>query len=173
MAKILSAINYLINVISSAVAKISVVAISLVTLIMTTDVIMRYFFNSPFIFSIEICEFLLCLIVFLSLSYTFQMGGHIRVDLVIRRLHPGLQYWVRTATLGIASLYLFILTCQLVLFNIESYNFNRKSTVILFPIWIPQLAMVAGGLILNLVVIVTLVFHWSKRHDRTRMDDQY
>lgn len=166
MAEILSTIKHLVNCISNGLARISGLTILLVTLIMTADVIMRYLFNRPLLFATETCEFLLCLLVFTGLGYTFKEGGHISIDFVYRKLPSKIKYCVRTVTLGIASLYIVVLTWQLFLFIKETYNFNRKSTVLHFPLWIPQLAMVLGALILTLMVLVAFAAHRNREHDR-------
>lgn len=157
--KVSKFLAFLVNGISNGLGVVSGITILAISLIVTADVVMRYLFNSPFLFAGETCEFLLALVVFAGLGYTFQRGGHIRIDLITRRLPSRFRYWIRVATFGTAIIYLFMLTWQVSLFIKESYSFNRESTVLLFPIWIPQLAMLIGALALLLVVLLAIVDH--------------
>lgn len=166
MKKIAKSLAYLVNGISSGLAGISGIAILIITLIVSTDVVMRYLFNSPLLFAGETCEFLLALIIFAGLAYTFQRGGHIRIDLITRRLPSRFRYRMRMATFGTAIIYLIILTWQISLFIKECYSFNRASTVLLFPIWIPQLSMLIGALALLLVVLLAIADHLGSHHSQ-------
>lgn len=52
------------------------------------EVIMRYFFSSPLIWSLEISEILLLYTVFLGVAWLERSNRHIRVDIVPARLSP-------------------------------------------------------------------------------------
>ena len=119
-------LDFFVNAISKGLAAASAAAILLITLIITADASMRYLCNSPLLWSGEICEFLLSLIVFGGFAYTFQQGGHIRIELVTQNLPPKIRYWMRVATLCIAVLYLIVFTWQILLFVKESYSFHRS-----------------------------------------------
>jgi C4-dicarboxylate transporter DctQ subunit len=151
---------YSINLFSKGLAALSGIGILAITLIVTVDVGMRYLLNSPLLFAEEICEFVLALIAFTGFAYTFQKGGHIKIDLIIRRFSQKLQHRVYTVTLSLAIAYLTIFTWQILLFIKESYLFNRKSTVLLFPIWVPQLSMLIG----SLAILLTLILEAMKRY---------
>ncbi len=154
----------MVNGISNGLAIISGITILVITLIVTADVGMRYLLNRPLLFAGETCEFLLCLIVFAALPHTFQKDGHIRIDLITRMLPPRFRYRMRMATFGIGIFYLIIFTWQIWLFIKESYSYNRESTVLLFPIWIPQLAMLIGAIALTFVVVLAMVDHLGSRN---------
>ena len=64
------------------------------------DVVLRYFFNSPFRGSLELTEYAMALIVFFSLAYCGWTGGHIAVDLLDKWLdRPSLRYLPALMTL--------------------------------------------------------------------------
>jgi TRAP-type C4-dicarboxylate transport system permease small subunit len=151
---------YLIN----SLAGISGIAILLITLIVTADVVMRYLLNSPLLFAGETCEFLLAILVFAGFAYTFQKGGHIRITLVIQTLSSVLRYWIRMITLCMASIYLIIFTWQNFNFIKECYLFNRTSTVLLFPIWIVQLSMLVGMLALLFAIFLSIAMTFRNRN---------
>ncbi|MCL6414251.1 TRAP transporter small permease [Aestuariirhabdus sp. Z084] len=90
---------------------------------------------------------------FLGLAYTFREGGHIRVNLVIRWLPPGLRRLQESAVLLSAlllSMYMSYYCCYMVW---ESYIFEEVSYgYIAIPIWIPQVPVALGTLALTLAI---------------------
>jgi TRAP-type C4-dicarboxylate transport system permease small subunit len=95
---------------------------------------------------------------FLALAHTLKRGEHIRVTLVLARtrgrLQRGLEIWslaAACALAGLAAYYSVRLAWQ-------SHTFNDVSTSNdATPLWIPQLAMAVGNLILLLAFIDELV----------------
>ena len=73
---------------SKAVAILGGIATLVLAGSITVDVLLRYFLNSPLLWVDELASFLLVLIIFGGLAYTFVVGGHIRIDLVTALL-PG------------------------------------------------------------------------------------
>jgi TRAP-type mannitol/chloroaromatic compound transport system permease small subunit len=66
---------------------ISVLLLVIVAIIMW-EVVMRYFFNRPTIWVQETSEQLFAFSFLLGGAYTFQRGGHVKVDVVTRHLSP-------------------------------------------------------------------------------------
>jgi TRAP-type C4-dicarboxylate transport system permease small subunit len=94
---------------------------------------------------------------FLALAHTLKKGEHIRVTLVLNhsgRFRPALELWSLVAAVvlsGLAAYYSARLAWQ-------SHAFNDISTANdATPLWIPQLAMAAGSLILLVAFVDELV----------------
>ena len=62
-----------------------------ITLMVSYDVLMRYFLDMPQLFVDDLSSFLLVGIIFLGTGPVFYKGGHIRVDLVTSRLKSRTQ----------------------------------------------------------------------------------
>ena len=69
----------------------SAFAICAMMLVTSFDVIMRYVFNRPTTWAMEISTYLIVVSVFLALAYVLRQEGHIRVELVLQRLKPRVQ----------------------------------------------------------------------------------
>ena len=94
---------------------------------------------------------------FLALAHTLKKGEHIRVTLVIGRLRGGarraLELLSLSAAVLLSGLFAFY-ACRLVW---QSHAFNDMSTSNdATPLWIPQLAMAVGTVLL----FVALVDEW-------------
>ena len=71
-----------------------------ITLLVSLDVLMRFFLDEPQLFVDDLTSFLLVAVVFLGTGPTFYKGGHIRVDLMTSRLKPRTQSRLRVVTLS-------------------------------------------------------------------------
>ena len=95
---------------------------------------------------------------FLALAHTLKRGEHIRVTLLLSALkgkaHHALEVWALSVATGLAALSA-VYACRL---SWQSYTFHDISTSNdATPLWIPQLTMAAGTLILLIAVIDELV----------------
>jgi len=91
---------------------------------------------------------------FLALAHTLKRGEHIRVTLILSALGGGarraLELWALFAASLLALLFAFY-ACRL---SWQSYAFNDVSTGNdATPLWIPQIAMAIGTLILAIAFI--------------------
>lgn len=106
---------------------------------------------------------------FLALAHTLKRGEHIRVTLVLGRLQGrarrAMELWALAAATLLAGLFAFY-SARLVW---QSHLFNDISTGNdATPLWIPQLAMAAGTLILAIALVDELVLAW--RGERSTLD---
>jgi len=121
------------------------------------DVLMRYFLNEPQLFVDELVSFLQVLVVFWGLAYTFQGGGHIRVDLVTSHLPGRVRGWLRVLTLVVGIGLLAVMASVTWTSAWTAYRYGRVSTVMLYPIWLPMLLIPTGIALMAVAMAVTLV----------------
>lgn len=71
-----------------------------------SDVLMRYFFNKPLPWVLQISEYILLYIPFLAAAYVLREEGHIRIDILLNRLGRRTRKRVNavTSVLGCAVL---------------------------------------------------------------------
>jgi TRAP-type C4-dicarboxylate transport system permease small subunit len=94
---------------------------------------------------------------FLALAHTFKRNEHIRVTLVLGRLRGGkrhaLEMWALTAGVFLAGLFAFYsVRLAWVSHAINDVSTGNDAT----PLWIPQLAMALG----TVVLLVAFVDEW-------------
>ena len=95
---------------------------------------------------------------FLALAHTLKKGEHIRVTLLLSALHGtprrALELWALAAATALAVLSAFY-ACRL---SWQSRLFHDVSTGNdATPLWIPQLAMAAGSVILAIAFVDELI----------------
>ena len=95
---------------------------------------------------------------FLSLAYTFKHGEHIRVSLVLERVGPRLRAALEWFSLAAATAVAATLAFYSVRLVLQSHEFEEVSQGIdATPLWIPQLTMAIGALVLLIALVDDLV----------------
>ncbi len=108
---------------------------------------------------------------FLALAHTFQHGEHIRVTLFLDRLSPGRKQVLERVALMIGTLLAALFAFYSVRLAWQSWQFNDVSTGNdATPLWLPQLAMAAGTLVLLLAFVDASVGHWRGRRRAPQSD---
>jgi TRAP-type C4-dicarboxylate transport system permease small subunit len=95
---------------------------------------------------------------FLALAHTLKRGEHIRVTLIVEHLASARRLWVERAALAVATLLAGLFAYFSLRLAFQSWQFNDISTATdATPLWLPQLAMAFGTLILFVAVADELV----------------
>jgi len=101
---------------------------------------------------------------FLALAHTLKRGEHIRVTLLLGALHGAarraLEIWALTAASALALLAAWY-SCRLSWQSRVYHDISTGNDAT--PLWIPQLAMAAGTLILLIALVDELVLAWTRR----------
>ena len=110
---------------------------------------------------------------FLALAHTLKKGEHIRVTLLLSALQGGarraLEIWALAAATLLALLSAFY-ACRL---SWQSYTFHDVSTGNdATPLWIPQLGMAAGSVILAIAFVDELVLELRGRRAAPEAGDE-
>ena len=91
---------------------------------------------------------------FLALAHTLKRGEHIRVTLLLSALKGGARHAMELWALFAASLLALLTAFYACRLSWQSYTFNDVSTSNdATPLWIPQIAMAVGTLILAIAFI--------------------
>jgi len=98
---------------------------------------------------------------FLALAHTLKRGEHIRVSLLLEhagvRARRGMELWALAVATILAAAFAF----YSVRLAVQSWQFSDISTGNdATPLWIPQIAMAAGTLVLFIAFVDELVREW-------------
>jgi len=101
---------------------------------------------------------------FLALAHTLKRGEHIRVSLVLEhvgvRARHGLEVWA----LAVASVLAGAFAFYSVRLAVQSWQFNDISTGNdAMPLWIPQIPMAIGTVVLFIAFVDELIGEWRGR----------
>jgi TRAP-type mannitol/chloroaromatic compound transport system permease small subunit len=98
---------------------------SLVVLVVFVDVVMRYAFNTSFVFTQQLEWHLFAFIFLMGAGYTLMKDGHVRVDIIYQRMSPKSQAWVNL--LGV--LFFLLPGCYMIIAT--SLNFVAASWAVM------------------------------------------
>ena len=106
---------------------------------------------------------------FLALAHTLKRGEHIRVTLILEQAgataRRALELWSLAAATLLAALFAFFS----VRLSFQSWQFNDISTANdATPLWIPQLAMAAGTVVLLIAFADEFVLEWQGRRQHAK-----
>ncbi len=105
----------------------------------------------------EFAGFCMAASTFLALAWTLRSGGHIRVTLFVQKAQRRLRRWVEAFCLLIAIAATGVLSYSAVLMTWDSYRFGDVSVgLVPVPIWIPQLSMAFGTVLLTVALVEQL-----------------
>ena len=131
--------------------------IILITIMILAQIVGRWF-NIIIPSTEDFAGFFLAAATFLALAYTFRMGGHIRITILVHLLKGKVSRFALTAALSVFILMIAYGVYYTAAFVYESWSFDELSQgYIAVPLWIPQLGMVIGLLVFLIALIDDLV----------------
>ena len=141
---------------SWAVALLAGIATLVIAILISADVLLRYFLNSPLLFVDEVASFLQVLVIFGGLAYTFltrraRAGrpGHLAPA-------PALRAWLRAVGSGAGLAFILLVSWTTLQSALTAYRYGRVSTVMLYPLWLPMLLIPAGLALMSVVMLGAL-----------------
>lgn len=129
-----------------------------VTLSVTFDVIMRYIFNRPSQWIVDVCEYSLVFILFLTVGWTLARGGHVEISLVVNILPGKVQKIFSITTSSIGTLicgFLFYKSIELIWELYQAKDLFFKALVI--PKWTVFTVVPLGFLTLTVQFIIAIL----------------
>ena len=109
---------------------------------------------------------------FLALAHTLKRGEHIRVTLLTGRLQGKARQRLELWALGLACLLSLLLAFYSVRLCWQSRLFNDISTSNdATPLWIPQLSMAVGAVILFIAFVDEWVLEWRGQRSQAASDE--
>jgi TRAP-type C4-dicarboxylate transport system permease small subunit len=98
---------------------------------------------------------------FLALAHTLKRGEHIRVTLILEHLKPRARRWLERWALLVATALALAFAWYSTRLAWQSYDFNDVSTGNdATPLWIPQLTMALGAIVLFIAFLDESVLEW-------------
>lgn len=110
----------------------------------TLNVILRYCFNSPLSFAVELSRYCFTAIVYLGAIFVMRDDGHIGLDIIVDMLPHSLMVIIKKAMRVVVLCYLTVFCYNATRMVMENWA-NRSSTMRI-PMSIVYLPMVIGSI---------------------------
>jgi len=122
-----------------------------IMLLVCYDVMMRYIFKNPLGWTIEVCEYLLVYLTFLGSPWLLREGGHVNVDILFHYLPRVIIPVMKSLTLLIGTVALFILFIYSTQATWELYQRGiEEIKILIIPKWILFSVIPFGSLFLSI-----------------------
>lgn len=111
-------------------------------LIVCLEVVMRYFFNSPTVWVVEVSGYAVLCIPLLGAAWALRQGSHVRMDLITGQLSPKSLSVLNLITAVIAAIICLVITFFGIKVVIDLYQTNfLTQTGLMLPKW-PLVAII-------------------------------
>ena len=137
-----------------------------IVLAVCAEVVLRYGFNSPITWVVEISEYGLLWITFLGTSWVLREGGHVRVDILLHYLSPAalrICGLLSAASGAATSVVLMVFGTQATLTAFARGSF--KPTGIDIPSWMVLVVIPLGGTLLFCRFAALFVEYFARKRD--------
>ncbi len=125
--------------------RVAISILSIMVLLITIDVIGRYFFDRPTYVADELSGYFLVVIIFLSLAQTQKKGKHVISTALTSRLRYGKRKWLELSTSIISLAFITWFAWKTAEGAHQSYILETTTiTPLHTPYWIPQLLLPIG-----------------------------
>jgi TRAP-type C4-dicarboxylate transport system permease small subunit len=109
---------------------------------------------------------------FLALAHTLKRNEHIRVTLILHALAPQRRHWLELWCLSAAVFLSGLFFYYSARLSYQSWDFHDISTGNdATPLWIPQMAMAAGTLVLLIAFVDDWVLQWRGQRVEVASDE--
>ena len=121
------------------------------------EVVGRYLFNSPSDWSLELCENLVVVMVFLGAAWVTLINAHIKADMLYARFSAKKKAIADIMISLMALTYVVMLTYQSILYSHELLvKWSRSSGMMMWPLFPSQATISIGGVLTSLILLVVL-----------------
>jgi TRAP-type C4-dicarboxylate transport system permease small subunit len=101
---------------------VSVACMALILLLVIGQVIMRYIFNSPLVWSEELAVYCMVWLAFVGAIIAMRDKEHIEVDIVLVFLPEKFRHLMKLVSRSITAIFLLVLTVYGFQLTMENYN---------------------------------------------------
>ena len=132
------------------------IVIFLLVLLATSNVLGRWLFSLPIDGYVDWVEQAMAFIAFLGIAYTKRLGGHIRMDIVISRLHGRFLWFAELVSVALMLLVTLMLIYGSYLHFWRAYDIGDSSLDIHLPTWPAKLVVPFALTVLALRLLLQL-----------------
>lgn len=147
-----------LDLVNNVMAGIAAAMVIFMMLAISYSVMMRYLFNRPVAWIVEISSYLMLYITFLGTAWLLRRGGHVEIDFFTGHLSPKQRAVLRSLTSVGGACVGFVLTWKGVLITIDYF---RRGVMAMDILNTPQYLLMAiipiGGFLLMIEFILRIV----------------
>jgi TRAP-type C4-dicarboxylate transport system permease small subunit len=110
-------------------------ALSAMLLLVTVDIIGAKVFSLPVPGAMDLTSLLGLLLIGFSMTQTYRIGRHIKVDFVMKRTPKALRKFLRCLSTGLCTIFFIFLVWRLFLYAHDLQVYGEKSLTVKIPLY--------------------------------------
>ena len=126
-------------------------------LLITMDVLLRYFLNRPVKGSFELVEFMMAIVVCLGMAYTGVQKGHVAVEIVVSRFSPRVQALIDSFNYLVSTILFSLISWKSVVQAKVLGVSGLTSAILYVPVYPFVFVLAFGSGLLSLVFLVHFI----------------
>lgn len=126
-------------------------------LLITMDVLLRYFLNRPVKGSFELVEFMMAIVVCLGMAYTGVQKGHVAVEIVVSRFSPRVQALIDSFNYLVSTILFSLISWKSVVQAKVLGVSGLTSAILYVPVYPFVFVLAFGSGLLGLVFLVHFI----------------
>ena len=136
---------------------IGMIFLVILMMVITVDVCLRIFFNSPIKGVNEMAEYSLLVLIFMTVSFVQSLKVNISVDILFSKLPSIVQKYLDLLTNLLCLVISVLMLRQSIVFNSYLSNSNARSMILKLPLSPIQFVMIIGLAMLSIVFLIQIV----------------
>jgi C4-dicarboxylate transporter DctQ subunit len=134
------------------------IAFAVATLILFTNVVLRYLFDSGLTWALEAVQYLFAWVVLVGAAHGIKAGIHLGIDILIVKFSPALRKAAVVLAVVCCLVFVVIVDYQSLVYIIKIHAWGDRTQDLQIPQWIPYLAIPIG---MSLMLYHFLYITWE------------
>ena len=133
---------------------VSGVVLGVIAALTVVDIALRYIFNMPLAYAVEVVELALSIVVFFGIVVCTAQRGHVNIGIVLDRLTQRGQAVLNCIFYLISACLFGLMAWQLVVYAMRTLEMERVSMMLKVPFY-PLLLVTAFAIILTTLLFIS------------------
>lgn len=152
----------IVNAIETVMAWLAAGLLTLTGILLTYEVVARYFFNAPTIWAAELSQLCLIWACPVAMGWALSNGRHIRVTALTSQMPPRLRQMAEALSLLVILCFSVVVLIYGYDIFLDSFERGRTTgTMLDLPAWLPEASVPVGFLLLILSCLTCLWRTWQ------------
>ena len=135
---------------------LGVLILFMMVILVVSQVILRAIFRVSFMGTIDLAQYFLIFIVFISAPYAAREGGHIKMDEIQSLLPKKIQFFLKLFSYSCAVIFFGIISVSAITTTMHNVSLQATPTMAM-PFWLFFLPTIMGFFLLAIEYIIILI----------------
>jgi len=120
------------------------VGFAVATLLLFTNVVLRYVFDTGFVWVLELVQYMFAWVVLIGAAHGVKAGIHLGIDILTTKFELATQRWLGLGSLAICLLFSSTVLWLSIEYTYKIWQWGDLTLDLQIPQWIPYLAIPIG-----------------------------